>query len=289
MGAVRAQDGDGTGSWWKRRVAAEHARAQAAEAERDEMAARLEHAAAEYEFEQELRRQEEAAAEGLPRIPRARGQHARSSARASIPPEQRWLRAVQGFAPIAGLSAALRHFLAASVPVKAAALASVGALSIAGAAVVAPHGPVASVLGVGTPATPNPVAGIYSASPITAPSSPLKLAAITGAITKPRLDADGLAGQVPPSLAAPYLYAPSQPSPTSPSYQQPVSSQQSQQGGSATIAVSTTSLDLSGGEGSVTLTLTASGTGWAAWKIDTRDAVNRLTRPILTSARRTVF
>ena len=156
-----------------------------------------------------------------------------------------------------------------------AAATTVGAAAIITTAAVVPGASLTHPW-PGTPATPNPVAGIYSASPITAPSSPLKLAAITGAITKPRLDADGLAGQVPPSLAAPYLYAPSQPSPTSPSYQQPVSSQQSQQGGSATIAVSTTSLDLSGGEGSVTLTLSASGSGWASWKIDTWDAVNQV-------------
>ena len=122
----------------------------------------------------------------------------------------------------------------------------------------------------GTPATPNPVAGVYSASPIAAPSSPLKLAAITGAITKPRLDADGLAGQVPPSLAAPYLYVPSQPSPTSPSYQQPVSSQSSQQGGSVQIAVSTTAW-ISPQEQGGDCDLDASGDGgWAAWKVDAR-------------------
>ena len=266
--AMRTQDGDDVAdakSWLERKLAGVLAELDQAKAERDAL---KQHITAQEQLEQELRRREDEAAKDLPRIPRQR--HAR--ARTSVPPDQRWLKAVQGFAPIAGLSAALRHFLAASVPVKAAALASVGALSIAGAAVVAPHGPVASVLGVGTPATPNPVAGIYSASPITGPSSPLKLAAITGAITKPRLDADGLAGQVPPSLAAPYLYAPSQPSPSSPSYQQPVSSQQSQQGGSVQIAVSTTAPDLSSGAGSVTVTLTASGDGgWAAWKVDATD------------------
>ena len=190
-----------------------------------------------------------------------------------VPKEQRWLRVVPGFIPVA--LGAFRAAFKASWIAHPAATVAAGTATVATAALVTTAAvvPGASLTHPwpGSPATPNPVASVYSASPITAPSSPLKLAAITGAITKPRLDADGLAGQVPPSLAAPYLYAPSQPSPTSPSYQQPVSSQQSQQGGSATIAVSTTSLDLSSGGGTVTLTITASGSGWAAWRIDTKD------------------
>ncbi len=215
-------------------------------------------------------------------LPLAVGQQVRipaprrgSRAAHRVPREKRWLRVVPGFIPVAlgALRAAFKaSWIAHPAATVAAGTATVATAALVTTAAVSPHGPVASVLGVGSPATPNPVAGIYSASPITAPSSPLKLAAITGAVTKPRLDADGLAGQVPPSLAAPYLYVPSQPSQSSPSYQQPVSSQQSQQGGSVQIAVSTTAPDLSSGAGSVTITLTASGDGgWAAWKVDATD------------------
>ena len=128
-------------------------------------------------------------------LPLAVGQQVRipaprrgSRAAHRVPKEQRWLRVVPGFIPVAlgALKAALKaSWIAHPAATVAAGTATVATAALVTTAAVSPHGAVASVLGVGTPATPNPVASVYSACPITAPVPTLKLAALVGAVTKP--------------------------------------------------------------------------------------------------------
>jgi len=218
--------------------------------------------------------------------PIARVQGPRAAAH-RVPREARWLKVVPGFAVLAGLRAAMkasgpalshpvRHLAAASIPVKVTAAVSVGALTVAGAVAVAPHSPIAQVLGA-APAVP--ASGIYSATPIPVPSSSLRLIGSIARQGLPGLDARTAAGSNPALTPPPYYYAPpvsSQPSPSSPP---------SQSAAPAPAAVPATlnpvtgadpdgTINLSGG-GTVTLTVSASGnSGWTSWRVDAHRGVD---------------
>jgi hypothetical protein len=148
----------------------------------------------------------------------------------------------------------------------AAAVPAAGALVIAGAVVITTHpspggspvGPGASVPGWQTSATPIPSSSLIARTVVHPKAK-------RGSKGKTLLDASG-AYQPPP----PYVPGP-QPSASSSSPSSP-SSASSAPAGPAVLTVSTTAIDLSGASTSAVITLSATGTGWVSWKVDTWDA-----------------
>ena len=132
------------------------------------------------------------------------------------------------------------------------------------AVVVAPHGPIAQAFGA-TPAVSAPADGISSAAPFAAPSAPVSLRLI-GDLTRPgRLDARAASGLPPATVVPAPAYQPPDSSASSPSSQQ---GQAQPPGGPAVLQVPVTGIDLTSGTPQV-ITLSASGAGWVAWKVNT--------------------
>ena len=201
----------------------------------------------------------------LPVVPGQRPRSRHAAARGTH------LRLVKVIIPagLAALGGAARHLLSATPAAKAAvAVALTAGVVTAGAvAVVGPH---AAMQAIGaTPAASAPASGLYSATPIPVPSSSLRL---IGSVTRPGLDARSSRGLPPVTILPWYDSSPSSspgPSPQSPPAASP---SPSASGVPATLQISGTdpsgNINLSGG-GTVTLTLSVSGTsGWVSWRID---------------------
>jgi Family of unknown function (DUF6221) len=206
----------------------------------------------------------------------ARG-YARGLAAAPVPAQRRGRHAARSgavlrLAPVVAVLALLRrslgHHPAAAVKTALAAhkiAAAAGSVLAAGgtAAVVAVHvlGPSAVPPGIGSAAGPAPAA-TASASPI--PSS--SLIARTVVYPKPKHAARGKTTL----LAAGASQPPWSPAPgPSSSLPGPSPSASSAAAGPAVLTVSTQAIDLTTATSAV-ITLSASGSGWASWKIDTQ-------------------
>ena len=199
----------------------------------------------------------------LPRVP---GQ--RRPAGHRTPKEARWLRAVPVIVLAALGGAAKRAWAAHPLPTAAAAI---GAPVILTAAVAV--GPHAAGQAIGAiPAAP--ASGLYSATPIATPSASPSIAAF---LAKPRRAVPGLdvrsSGTTAPGLPPTYDYVPPVQPPSGGQVTQPAQSSQpsaQQQSGNVTLTVSTSAVDLTSGA-PVTITISASGNGWASWHISAWD------------------
>lgn len=170
-------------------------------------------------------------------------------------------RSLKGFVPLGAAVTAARHSWPAAHPVVAGTIATAAVGIAATTAAVVPGG--AATFGFGSPAgTPAPAASIWSAVPVTSPSS------IASAVTHPR--GKGGAGSprtltvlAPPSLPA---YVPPAPG----GGQDPASQPAPVQG---TLSVSVNTLDLGPGGGTAAVTLTASG-GPVDWHLVVPDGLS---------------
>ena len=195
-----------------------------------------------------------------------KGRHAAASSR------KFGLRVVEGIAIAGGsLGAALRHSWAAHPVATVAAGMATGAATVATTAFVATAVLPGAPAHAGAAGTPNPVAGIYSAVPI-AGASPSQLR-LVGSVTRPKPDLDAKGAGVNPIASLGPVPSADVPSSSSSSWPSQQASQQQSQGGAqagpATLSVGSTGLDLSGALTSATVTLSASGSGWVSWKVDT--------------------
>jgi hypothetical protein len=163
------------------------------------------------------------------------------------------------------------HFAAKALavhgPVKAgiaAAAASGGAVALAVTGAVVIHS--ATSPGGLAPAGAAPAASIYAASPLPS-SSLIGSSARAREAARKKASTAAVAASQPPSWW--YVVPPSSQPSASPSSSPPAAS------GPAVLTVSTTAIDLTSGN-PVTITVSASGAGWASWKIDTTDPLTGL-------------
>lgn len=214
----------------------------------------------------ELGRQLERDAQAARQVPR-QGRHAT---------RRPLLNVVRGLAPVAAGLGILRRLaahpaaakvLGAHATVKVAAIATAGTVAgVTGVAVIAANVILPSSPHAGSYVSgPAPAATAYAASPFD--SDP------AAALTRPRTGTADVKhakldeGGILPVLSEPALSS-SVPSSSAPSSSQVPSSQPP--GGPAVLAAISPSIDLSSGQ-PVTITLTAAGSGWVSWNVDTMD------------------
>jgi hypothetical protein len=222
-------------------------------AERDQLQRHLE---ARRELDAMLLMEAAPAADGTGPLPVTRAQGHRAAGR---PRTQTHLRVVKAWAFIAALSGLGLRWRAARVAARVglAALLTGPAVSVAaGGAAGAREHPLAVASAPGWHTTGVPI-------PAPAPSV---IVGPRGKVPMPKLDAK--AGISRPSSLLPYVwYVPPAQSPA-PAVQ-PSPSSQGGSSGPAVLSVNVVAIDLSSGTPQ-TITLSAAGSGWVAWKVDTQ-------------------